>query len=564
VVGHEEHQSGEAFLSSMLRTIKYTHTLHPRDPRRLESGPFDVAIIGGGICGLALAYEAASRGLATALVEAVDFGSGVSFNQQKTAHGGLRTLQTGRLDRARESIRERRALARIAPHLLRPLPFVIGTYRSLTRNRAALRAAFLLDRLLGADRNAGIAPELRLPTPRLMSRSWALDAFPGIDPHHLTGGALWYDYQMTENDRLTLAFAAAADRAGAVLANYVAATAAIRDGGRIAGIVATDTVGGRQLEIRATLTINAAGGSAGKVMSLFGVQRPLPMIRVMSLMTSKPAAEYALAAPTQTGKMLTLVPWRGCALVGTSHSNRFVPPADEDVSSEEINSFIAEANEAFPALKLTRGDVTLVHRGLVPARLVKGHPDLKPSAEILDHAAGGAPGALTVVSVKYTTARGVAERVIDRAGSILERKLHPSLSERTALPGASIGDHEALVVDAARRRQIPLPHGVAQRLARLYGDTGPLVIAIMASHPPLAQPLQAEGSITGAEVVHAIRNEMAIRLPDIVLRRLALSMAHPGVDVLHACAAVAAAELGWTDEQRREQIAAVERSYQIP
>src|SRR5512145_584427 len=119
--------------------------MRPRDLDRISTPAYDVLVVGGGIHGLAIAYDAASRGLRTALVEAGDFGSGTSFNHQKTAHGGLRSLQTGRLDRARQSLLERRALARIAPWLLRPLPFITGTYRSVFRSRLVLRGAFKID-----------------------------------------------------------------------------------------------------------------------------------------------------------------------------------------------------------------------------------------------------------------------------------------------------------------------------------------------------------------------------------------------------------------------------------
>ena len=137
--------------------------MRSRDLTRLAATTYDVLVIGGGIHGLTIAYEAASRGLRTALVEAGDFGSGASFNHQKTVHGGLRSLQSASLRRARESILERRALARIAPWFLRPLPFIVGTYRSATRGRLAFAAAFRLDRWLGRDRNAGVEPELHLP-----------------------------------------------------------------------------------------------------------------------------------------------------------------------------------------------------------------------------------------------------------------------------------------------------------------------------------------------------------------------------------------------------------------
>ncbi len=129
--------------------------------------------------GLPSRYDAASRGLRVALVEAGDFGSGASFNHQKTAHGGLRSLQSGHLRLAREGIRERRALARIAPWLLRPLPFLVGTYRSVVKNRLALRAAFRFDAWLGRHRNDGVEPELHLPAPRLVSKAATLQLFAG-------------------------------------------------------------------------------------------------------------------------------------------------------------------------------------------------------------------------------------------------------------------------------------------------------------------------------------------------------------------------------------------------
>src|SRR5262252_6581784 len=136
-----------------------------RDFEALRSATFDVLVVGGGIHGLMAAYEAAGRGLTVALVERGDFAAATSFNHQRTAHGGLRSLGSGRIDRARDSIRERRTLARIAPRLLRPLPFIVGTYRSLTRGRLALRVAFQIDRWLGRKRNDGIEPELHLPPP---------------------------------------------------------------------------------------------------------------------------------------------------------------------------------------------------------------------------------------------------------------------------------------------------------------------------------------------------------------------------------------------------------------
>ena len=218
--------------------------MRPRDLSRLESNEFDLLVVGGGIYGLASAYDAASRGLRVALVEAGDFGGGASFNHQKTVHGGLRSLGSGDLGRARESIHERRALARIAPWLLRPLPFLVGTYRSVTQEPARAPRRIPLDAWLGRRRNAGVEPELHLPAPRLVSKAATLKLFAGINADGLTGGAQWYDYQMVESDRLTIAFAAAADRAGAELANTSRRSRRPRQNGRVAGMRVRDALGG--------------------------------------------------------------------------------------------------------------------------------------------------------------------------------------------------------------------------------------------------------------------------------------------------------------------------------
>src|SRR5712692_3006146 len=151
-----------------------------RDVNQLSARTFDVLVVGGGIYGLAIAYDAAQRGLSVALVERDDFGSGTSFNHLRTIHGGLRYLQHFDVRRARESVRERRTMARIAPQAVRPLPFALPLYRSLTRGKLALRAGLLLDLVVASGRNRGIPSSLRLPGGRVMSRGAAIQHFPGL------------------------------------------------------------------------------------------------------------------------------------------------------------------------------------------------------------------------------------------------------------------------------------------------------------------------------------------------------------------------------------------------
>jgi glycerol-3-phosphate dehydrogenase len=537
--------------------------MRARDFDALGATTFDLLVVGGGIHGLATALDAAARGLKVALVEAGDFAAATSFNHQRTAHGGLRSLQSGRFGHARESIRERRALARIAPRLLRPLPFIVGTYRSWLRSRLALRAAFRIDRWLGRHRNDGLEPELHLPRARLTSRAATLKLFAGVRAEGLTGGANWYDYQILHSSRLAIAFAEGADARGARLVNYAEAVSSVRASNQIAGMRVRDVLTGAETDVRARMTINVAGARAGAVMQMFGVTRDVPLIKAMNLVTSKPASDIALAAPSPSGRMLTLVPWQGRALIGTAQSDDFKQPRDLGVTPAEIDAFIAEANAAFPALNLTRDAVTFVHRGLVPAQRGKnGRAELLGAPEIHDHAGHGAPGAMSVIGVKYTTARAVGARAAALAARRLNASTRRTDTDTAILPGAGISDHEALTIETARAVGLELAPPIIKHLNAIYGDRSAAIVRLMAEHSDWRMPLVPGRPNVGAEVVHAIRMEMACTLADITIRRSELgSMGHPGPEMVNAMAAIAAEELGWDADRRNREVAAVDAFY---
>ena len=539
--------------------------MRARDFAALGSTAFDVLVVGGGIHGLATAYDAASRGLKVALVEAGDFAAATSFNHQRTAHGGLRSLQSGRLGHAAESIRERRALARIAPRLLRPLPFMIGTYRSIVKNRLALRAGFQIDRWLARHRNDGLEPELHLPVAKLASKAATLKLFPGVRQDGLTGGANWYDYQIVRTNRLAIAFAEAAEARGARLANYAEAVSALREGGGVGGMRVRDVLTGIEQEVLARMTINCAGAGVNRVMAMFGVKgHDVLLAKAMNLVTSRPASDIALAAPSSTsGRMLTLVPWNGRALVGTFHSDDFKQPEDAQPSSAEIDAAVADANSAFPALKLSRADVTLVHRGIVPAERGRGgQAELMGSPRILDHARDGAAGSMTVVGVKYTTARAVGARAAAMAARKLGGSTRATDTDRAILPGAGIADHEALTIETARAVGLELAPPIIRHIIGVYGDRCAAIVRLMAERTDWRMPLVPGQTVIGAEVIHAIRAESACTLADIVVRRSELcAMGHPGAEMVQAIAGIAAEELGWEPARRAEEIERVNAVY---
>jgi glycerol-3-phosphate dehydrogenase len=310
--------------------------------------------------------------------------------------------------------------------------------------------------------------------------------------------------------------------------------------------------------------VNAAGAHAGVIMSGFGVKREYPLLKAMSLFTTKPASDIALAAPASEGRMLTLVPWRGRALVGTSQSKGFAQPGDTGASVVEVERLVADANTAFPALKLTPPDVTLVQRGVVPAVLSRaGTPELRMIPGVYDHAAEGAPGAFTVLSAKYSSARGIAERVTNMVARRLGKRTAPSRTATTVLPGAGIADHEALAIETARAQGIDLPIAAVRHLIGRYAERAADVIGAM-RHGALRETLTPTEPTMAAEVVYVIREEMALRLTDIIVRRTgAGATGHPGQDVVKACARIAAAELGWNADRIADEIAAVDRVYAI-
>ena len=535
-----------------------------RDLDALTGRSFDVVVVGGGIYGLTIAYDAAQRGLSVALVERDDFGSGASFNHLRTIHGGLRYLQSLDIRRARESTHERRTTARIAPHAVRPLSFALPLYRSLMRGKMAMRAGFVLDRILSAGRNRGVPPSHRLPGGRVFSRSRAAQTFPGLRRQGLTGAAVFYDYVTTEPDRFTFSFALAAAEHGAVLANHVEASALLVDGKRVTGVSAGDTLGSRTVEVGARLVVNATGGRVDRLLKPLGIATGIPMLKAMNLVTRRDAGDDALGGRSPSGRNLFLVPWRDRALFGTWESDRTCDPDDTTVSESDVAAFIGDLNQAFPALDLTPPDITLVHRGVVPAVVRGDRVSLEGHEQIRDHATQGVEGLVSVAGTKFTTARAVAQRVTDMVLSKLEQKPVACRTASTPLPGGSLRDIGLAIADARREYDEGLPTDTIPHLIAAYGSRYRDVMEIAAARPDWRTRLAPDSPVIGAELVLAVRKEMAPTLADAVIRRTPLgALGHPGDAALARAAAIVGTELGWTDERRRQERAAVDAFYRV-
>lgn len=534
-----------------------------RDLSRLTADAFDVLVVGGGIHGLFTAYDGAARGLRVALIERGDFGSGISFNHQRTIHGGLRALQSMNLGKTREQIRERRAWARIAPHLLRPLPFMIGTYRGGKRSRLFTRAGFKLYDYIGRKRNTGVLPELHLPKTRLESATATKRFFPGINEKGLSGGAVWYDYQTVHPDRLTWTVALAAERSGAVLANYVEALTPLREGTRIAGVTLRDVLSGHTFDIRAKAIVLAAGSGLGAIHTRFGITGAPPLVRAMNLLLDRPVRDIALAASSAKGRMLTAVPWGGGTLVGTYQPDGVVADGERDdaVLGPIVDAFLEEIRTAFPGLDAKRDAVRFVHHGLVPAQSGPGGTNLLAEPKVLSHPE--LAGVVSLVGVKYTTARLAAERAVDAVARQAGAATRSCRTATQLLPHADVADSDGILQETSRALGVRLDRDIHAHVAGWYGTEGPAVLRCAHAEGALGR-LTPDRPVMAGEALYAIREASAQRLEDVVFRRTPLgSTGDPGASAIEHAAAIMARECGWSPERLTEEVNRVRARFAI-
>jgi glycerol-3-phosphate dehydrogenase len=533
-----------------------------RDPAALTDTEFDVVVVGGGICGAAVAWDAAQRGLSVALLERDDFGGATSAESLKVVHGGIRYLQHLDVVRVRESAHERSALLRIAPHLVHPLPIVVPTYGHGLRGGEFLAAGFTLLGLLTADRNRGISdPARRIPGARLASRAQTLEWFPQLDRAGLTGAGVFWDGQMFNPPRLVLAFLVSAAAAGAVAANYCEAVSLLRSGNRVSGVRARDLFGGESFDVRARVVINAAGPYAHPFLDRSGLGggHRVSLSRDMAFVIDRPpeTPTHGLALQTshrdpdavlsRGNRHIFLLPWRGRTVVGVHSAIWRESPDALRVTEAEIAEFVAEIDQAAPHLGLTRRDVALVMAGLLPigsGELVGEDVSFGKRPLVVDHArADGTEGLVSAVTNRYTVARGVAQRAVDLGFRKLGRTPPPCRTATTPLHGGDFPVFAVLAGEVAAAG--PLDAAVAERIAHDHGTGYREVLSLAREAPAWGAPFPGT-DVLPAEVVYAVRHEMARRLGDVVFRRTGLGTAgHPGEAALEACAALAASELGW-------------------
>ncbi|CAN5839898.1 glycerol-3-phosphate dehydrogenase [soil metagenome] len=533
-----------------------------RDLGRLADEEFDVIVAGGGVYALTVAQELASRDLRVAILERNDFAGATSFNSLKTIHGGIRALQHGALGELRQFVQERRAFARLAPHLVRPLPFIVPTYRHPIRNRAAMALFLAVYNRLARGRNDGVDPSRVLPRSRTVGRAECLRLNPAIDPAGVTGGAIWHDYQLHSPERFAMALLRSACEAGAAAANYVQVTSFLIRDGAVFGVRAHDALSKSELEIRGRVIVNATGPWAWDVLTQAGLtpSAPAPTFSLaMNIVVSRPPLSHAVGG-LAGGRFLFMVPWRDRSIIGTSHEEYTGSNPAPETTADRLRRLLQDAATALPGAAIGPADIRLVHRGLLPSVRTHRAEGLAKRSLVHDHRQDGVRGLLTVVGVRYTTAGATAREAADRACALLGRRAAARREARRPLAGGDIPN----LVDYERHEiaRSGLPAGLVRRLIAGYGTGYAALAERAASDPCLSRPLAEGCAVTGAEIEHAVRHEMAVHLGDALLRRTEAGTAgHPGPAAVTAAAAIMGKLLSWTPARVDEEIAAVDAFY---
>ncbi|HHL71340.1 MAG TPA: glycerol-3-phosphate dehydrogenase/oxidase [Bacteroidetes bacterium] len=543
-----------------------------RNVARLAAQQYDVIIIGGGIYGAWAAWDAALRGLTVALLEKEDFGGATSSNSLKIIHGGLRYLQHADIKRMRESIHERAVLMRIAPQYVHPLPCVMPTYGHGIKGREVMRIALFLNDLIGFDRNRGAAPQKFMPRGGVLSKKELLNILPGIDENKLTGGALWYDCQVYNSERLLISVLRGAANKGAELANYAPVTGFLRRGNRIEGVRVRDALENRDYDVRGKIVLNAAGPWINKTLGLADAapEKPFKLSKAMNLVVRRQLiARYGAGIPSKYefkdadavinkgSRLLFFTPWRHYTLIGTTHVPYEGDPDDFAITEEDITTFLDEFNAAYPAKAVQREDICHVYGGLLPMDGVAANGrdvTLSKHYRLIDHARQDElEGLVSLLGVKYTTARDVATRSVDLLCKKLQQK-QPTRTEETPIPGGDIPSFDTYLEEEKAKRAWGLAPQTIEHLIYNYGTLYPQVLAAIDDNPALAGQACEHEQVVLAEILHGVREEMAINLRDAMMRRTELASAgFPGEQALQRAARVMAAELGWDEEETERQ-----------
>ena len=524
---------------------------------------FDILVIGGGITGAAVAYDAASRGLNVALVEKNDFGWATSAATSKVIHGGLRYLKTFEFGLVRESLNERRILGNIAPNYVYPIPFMF------INPTFVMKIGLFIYDLLAFDKKFTWDKSKKSPNHYSLSREEVIEKVPNAKRKGLKGAGIYYDSQNIFPERMTLTFLKSAIHYGARVSNYTEVEDFfITEGNKVSGIVVRDLVNNRSHAIKGKLTINCSGPWADIVLKLAKKGDSHDKIRRsegIHLIVRNLINNQAVGTMTRTGHFF-LIPWRGYSLIGTTDKEYPGTPDEYHVTRQSIQELLDTVNRHFGNNNpIQYNDVLFSYGGLRPLLDSQGEDvhTITRKYEIYDHSDEGLTGLITVEGGKYTTSRNLAQNVLKTVEKRLGKKLGKCRTHKQRLIGCEIEDMEKFI-DSIKKENGDFKNTTVEYLGRNYGTEYDKVLKLARQDKRLAEIVNDDGELL-AQVVYAARHEMARTLSDIVMRRTGIgTLGNPGREVLERVAAVAARELNWDGARISREIEEVEKLLQLP
>jgi glycerol-3-phosphate dehydrogenase len=535
----------------------------------------DVLVIGGGITGAGIARDAARRGLRTALVDMGDLASGTSSRSSKLVHGGLRYLEQYEFSLVFEAVSERRILMDIAPHLVNPLGFLFPVYKSSRRGLWVIEAGMWLYDGLSLFRSPKVHRTLKVADVRKEE--------PALRTQDLSGAPLYFDCA-TDDARLTLETALDAAACGAVIATYCKVTGLLKGpDGRVVGAVVEDLIGGGRKEVRASAVINATGPWTDRTVAMgtagAPLLRPTKGVHIVVARDKLPVNHAVVAMHPRDGRVLFAIPWGDRSYVGTTDTDYEGDPADVAATRADVDYLIDAAKAYFPEHPLDHADVISTWAGLRP---LMAPPSAGADASVSTSKVSrehqivvGADGLVTIAGGKLTTYRRMAAEVVDtavnllRLGNALSTRLRAAHTDEEPLPGAAgwpeDDDHDKVARQVAEAAAGLLDERQARHLADQYGMRG-----IDLGRRVAADPAQGEALVPGrpevlAQVDWAVREELAERVSDVLVRRTQLF--HRDLDQgLTAAGAVGrrmASLLGWDDARLQAELGDYEREVML-
>ena len=517
---------------------------------RLGAETFDLAVIGGGINGAAIARDAALRGLSVALVDRGDFAGATSSHSSKLIHGGLRYLPQGQIRLVYHSLRERERLRRLtAPHLVRPIRFLFPFYAGRHPGRWAVSAGLVVYDLFA--RTAPAERNRRLNTAAVQ----ALE--PGLEAKGLCGGALYYD-GWADDARLVIENILDTAMHGGAVVNYAEAESLTHTEGRLTSVIVRDRASGARTELRARCFVNAAGPWLDRI-RMIDEPAARPSMRLtkgvhLVVSAARLRIENALVLTDTAGRIVFVMPHNGWTLIGTTDTDYKGDPAEVRAEAEDSDYLIGVVNQAIPEARLGRRDITHSFAGLrvLPSRDGGRTPSAVAREEVISESASGL---ISIGGGKLTSHRGTGERIGAMVMARLGRPAAPSPTRTAPLPGAR-PTMNAFAQDHANGRSW---RAWFPWLEERYGSRAAIVAEIVASSkmPEMAEPLAADTLAIRAEVAFAVRYEWARTVSDFLIRRTAMAWRNPPSAIASAPAVgrIMADELAWDRATMEAQVA---------